>query len=205
MNKVIMFILGAAAGSLVTWKIVSEKYKKIADAEIKSVVDYYYNKDENEKKEEELPVVEHVIERDDLDGVTKEYIRRSAVDIAKAKENTGLPDDEYYKKMKELGYNSEDDCVYIEPGVDYIRPYLISVDEYGDRDDLSTQSWTYYSDFVLTDGVGDIVLDPESVLGDSLEHFNGAQAIYVRNENVECDYEIIKVKESFSEINGDEA
>ena len=50
MNKLLMFTLGAAAGSLLTWKIVEEKYKKIADEEIQSVKDMYKNR-ENQIKE----------------------------------------------------------------------------------------------------------------------------------------------------------
>ena len=44
MNKLIFFILGASLGSLVTYKIVEEKFKNIANEDIESVREYYKNK-----------------------------------------------------------------------------------------------------------------------------------------------------------------
>ena len=39
MNKLFIFSLGAAAGSLLTWKLIEKKYKDLADEEIASVVE----------------------------------------------------------------------------------------------------------------------------------------------------------------------
>ena len=46
MDKAIIFIIGAGIGSLITWKIVEEKYKKIADEEIESVIERFKNREE---------------------------------------------------------------------------------------------------------------------------------------------------------------
>ena len=37
MNKLFIFVLGAATGSVVTWQLVKEKYRRLADEEIESV------------------------------------------------------------------------------------------------------------------------------------------------------------------------
>ena len=47
-NKIIgmiMFTVGAAVGSAVTWKFVKTKYEMIADEEIKSVKEVYLKKE----------------------------------------------------------------------------------------------------------------------------------------------------------------
>ena len=44
MKNVIIFSVGVGVGSLLTWMIVRGKYKKLADEEIKSVVDRFKNK-----------------------------------------------------------------------------------------------------------------------------------------------------------------
>lgn len=44
MKNVLIFILGGAVGSLVTWKLVEGKYKKLADEEIASVVGRFKDK-----------------------------------------------------------------------------------------------------------------------------------------------------------------
>lgn len=185
MNKVIAFVLGATAGSLITWKLVEKKYKELADQEIADVVAYYKNKEKTEETNEPK-LVEHYVETDELDNTRTEYTR----------------------KVSDLGYTEvtkevEKKEVWLEPGVDYIAPFTITPEEFGDRG-YTTKNWTYYSDFVLTDEIGDIICEPEKFIGDGLEHFGeyADDSVFVRNENIECDYEILKVEESFTEING---
>ena len=48
MNKVLMFALGAAVGSLITWKLLEKKYKDLADEEIASVVERFKNREKEE-------------------------------------------------------------------------------------------------------------------------------------------------------------
>lgn len=176
MNKLIMFMLGAGIGSLVTWKFVDAKYKRLADEEIESVRQYYrdkYKKEEVEDNEEN--------ENNELDNTETEY----------------------KKLVKELEYDGED-TIEVEPGVDFIEPYTIAPEEFGEVDGFDTKSWTYYADWVLTDELGNIISDPEKIIGDALSHFGEYEddSVYVRNENMECDYEILKHEKSFTEING---
>lgn len=171
MNKVFIFTLGAAAGSLLTWKIVDEKYRRLAEEEIEAVREHYKNK--NEKI---------LVETNELDNVEREYT----------------------KHVTDLGYVSTDVReVYIEPGVDTIEPFVISPDEYGEKDDFDTKSWTYYADGILADDDGEIVGDYENIIGDALEHFGDYEddSVFVRNENVECDIEILKHNKTYDEAN----
>lgn len=207
MNKVIAFILGAAAGSLLTWKLVEKKYRDLAEEEIESVREYYIGKDEHDKFIKNIEVGPDP-------NIKIEEVRLTKEDIK------GTP--EYDKMLDDLGYTNEemerllddpdvsiektDDGfeVYIEPGEEHIEPYIISPEEFGELEGHDRRNWTYYSDFVLTNELGDIVSNPESYIGDALSHFGDFEddAVHVRNENIECDYEIIKVEESFTEING---
>lgn len=52
LNKFVIFTMGAAIGSLVTWKLVKTKYERIAQEEIDSVKAVYAAK--KEEKEEEI-------------------------------------------------------------------------------------------------------------------------------------------------------
>ena len=63
---IIAFSLGAVAGSLITWKLVEAKYKRIADEEIKDVVEHFSNKRKEESETEEKNV-------DEKDSVVDEY------------------------------------------------------------------------------------------------------------------------------------
>ena len=174
MNKVIMFTLGATIGSLLTWKFIEEKYRKIADEEIEAVREYYKSR---EQKVEDIK-------------------------------------QEYMEKLDHLGYMGEeiisieeDDYeVQVEEVEEQIAPYLISPEEFGDQPGYDYREWTYYSDFVLTDDDDMIIGDPESIIGDALNHFGeyDDNSVFVRNENTKCDYEIIKYNRTFSEVNGSE-
>ena len=216
MNKLIMFGLGAATGSLLTWKLLEKKYKDLADEEIQSVKDKFNEREEMErtvvKVEEsttsvENPTIEVKEQKDDAHDKLSDFLARRK---AREKERN-----EYFRnKAKELGYDlSEDDDVvvtekedgslWITAKTEGVEPYVISPDEFGDTQYYENKSWTYYSDNIITDEVGQIVDDPELYLGDALTHFGEFEddAVHVRNENLECDYEVIKIEESFAEIN----
>ena len=67
MNKIFIFTLGVAVGSVVTWKLVKDKYARIAQEEIDSVKEVFSrrNKPEEpveEKDEEPVPEPEEVAE-----------------------------------------------------------------------------------------------------------------------------------------------
>lgn len=200
MNKVIVFCLGATAGSLLTWKLIEKKYKDLADEEIQSVIDTFNERKEIEKNIEKVETFTEKIE-----NPTVEVVKASP----KAIEN-------YTKYTEKLGYNldiskedgvivseDKDGSIYVEPGVDYVAPYVISPDEFGETQYYDAKSWTLYTDSIITNEVGEIVDDPETYIGDALNHFGEYEddSVHVRNENVECDYEIIKVDVSFEEIN----
>lgn len=54
-NKILIFAAGVAIGSAVTWKLVKDKYKKLADEEIASVKEVWSKKH---------PTVEDISETD---------------------------------------------------------------------------------------------------------------------------------------------
>lgn len=183
MNKLFMFTLGVTVGSLVTWKIVEEKYKRLADEEIASVVERFKKRDDKKDENEETKMIEHEIENDTLDDSNNEY----------------------KKMVNALGYSREqdDDCIIeIETMDDYIKPYVISPAEFGEFGN-DVKSWTYYADGVLVDENDEIVNDPEIIIGNALECFGeyDDDCVHVRNEMLECDYEIFKHEKTFSEIN----
>lgn len=47
MKNILIFLSGAAIGSVITWKLLEKKYKDLADEEIKSVVDTFRQKEDS--------------------------------------------------------------------------------------------------------------------------------------------------------------
>lgn len=189
MNRVFIFLLGAAAGSLVTWKLIDEKYKRLADEEIAEVVEYYKSKEEAKKR---------VLE---CKSSTEKVEPKWAIKSEEQLEEEKKVKEEYKNNVVDLGYTVE-----LEPTQDYITPYTIAPEELGEVYGYPTKTWTYYADGVLTNEVGEIVVDPDIIIADALEHFDDYEddSVCVRNDNLECDIRIIKEEMTFKELNGED-
>lgn len=94
--------------------------------------------------------------------------------------------DEAKKMMTDLGYS-------VEKEDDKMRPYVISPDEFGEKD-YKMETLTYYNDRVLADRWDEPIENPEELLGDeALGSFGEYEddAVYVRNDALKIDYEIL--------------
>lgn len=192
MNKAIVFTIGVAAGSVATWLIVREKYRKLADEEIASVVERFKNR---EKIEEGLDEIKETYEKKPnkypelVEGL--EYSVRDLERLANGEEIQD--EDKPYE-------------IFVTPGVDRVEPFVISPDEFGEIPDFDTETWHYYTDGVLVNTNEEIVDDAELYIGDALSHFGefADDCVHVRNENIgiECDYEILRCDAPFNLVDG---
>ena len=184
--NVLSFAVGAAIGSAVTWKLVKTKYEQIAQEEIESVKEVFSKRERSEKEETDEPVK------------MKTQITSEKPDIM-----------EYAAKLKEFGYSGEtdedqdeDEYEEEEDEMRSDRPYVISPDDY-DENGYETESLTYYADGVLTDSYNEIIEDVDDIVGvESLEHFGEYEddSVFVRNDNRQCDYEILKDYRNYADV-----
>ena len=179
LSKVLIFTAGAAIGSVVTWKLVENKYRKIAEEEIESVKEAFSRK----KKEEP---------NDDIYGEDEPSIK------TKEKSQRQLEKEEYKDLLIRSSYISHSDKE--ENKMD--KPYVISPEEY-EEGDYNQESLDYYEgDEVLVDAFGDVVDDVEEMVGtDFASHFGEYEqdTVYVRNDATETDYEILRNFGNYSE------
>lgn len=189
MNKtvttVMAFAVGAAAGVAATWKFFEEKYARIAQEEIDSVKEVFSKRDRKEVQPEKTePVVEATIEN------PKEP-------IAINKKVSAIID---YS-----GYSSSQDEKPEEP-----KPYIIPPEAFGELEEegYTNVSLTFCSDQVVIDDNNDILEDVNDVIGfESLSHFGEYEddAVYVRNDKLRCDYEILLDQRTSEQYIGDQA
>lgn len=187
MNKTInfmMFVLGVAVGSVVTWRYVEKKYEQIAQDEIDSVKEVF------SKREAEF---------------TENTEARIKADNAKEKPSVI----EYAAWLRKQGYTNYSDMVdekteeVKEEPMSVDKPYVIAPEEFGDLDDYETISLTYYADQILADDNDVIVDDVEDVVGfDSLNSFGEYEddSVFVRNDRLKCDYEILLDQRKYSSV-----
>lgn len=181
LNKVLIFVAGAAIGSVATWKLVETKYKKIADEEIQSVKEVF-----GMMHTEEMNVEPAEVEEEDI---PEEQTIEQARAILKENDytNYSLTPDEIERKMKDVE-----------------KPYVIPPEEYGELYDYDTISLTYYSeDGVLADDGNEPIEDIDSVVGnDSLRRFGEYEddSVHVRNDTLKVDYEILLSIERYEDV-----
>ncbi len=182
MNKTknfMMFVLGVAVGSVVTWRYVEKKYEQIAQDEIDSVKEVFSKREAEFTEDTEVQI---------------------KADNAKEKPSVM----EYAACLRKRGYinYSDPEEVKKEP-MSLDKPYVITPEEFGDLDDYETISLTYYADQILTDDNDVIVDDIEDVVGfDSLNSFGEYEddSVFVRNDKLKCDYEILLDQRKYSDV-----
>ena len=181
----IAFIAGAAIGSVAAWQFAKKKYEQIAQEEIDSVKEYYAKKyDRPIPEDTSVPEEQPHIENDKPDIM--EFASR-----LRKQGYTGY--DGYSKELKE-------NPTITTPGE---RPYVISPDEFGEFEDYSKISLTYYADEVLCDDMDVPVDNIDEIVGaDFADHFGEYEddSVFVRNDARRCDYEILRSLRLYSEV-----
>lgn len=197
-------IVGAAASYAITKIYEERKYEHIIEEEINSVKKHYTSKDSKDrKKPKESPDLSEKLQEvvDDLEYSEDEL--EGSLEALKAKANNGWQDPEEEmnegKVVVEMGF---------EPSPrDPNNPYVINSEEFtDDNEDYDKLSVTYYEgDDVVADERDTVVPDPTSLIGiDALTRFgegsDDEHIVYVRNERLESDFEIVRDLRSYAVV-----
>lgn len=197
-TNVIVFAVGAAIGSAVTYAVLKPKYERMIQEEVDAfkkefvecMNDMQAAADEDESEDdEERP---RQIDLDDL-----EDLDRSELEDEYDPDSEELA--EYEKIVKQ--YTNE------EGGAEKVakQPYVISPYDFGELDGYRQISLTYYSDGVLEDDDQEIVTDVDELIGvGSLNTFGEYEddSVFVRNERLRTDFEILKDYRTYMEATG---
>ena len=179
-NKVvnaIAFLLGAGIGSVVTWKLVETKYKKLAQEEIDSVREVYSKK--------EIALANEV--------------KKAHACLEANTKNDKVPS--YHHIVEDMGYVAESEE---EEGVSNV--YVIPPESYGELD-YEEVSLTYYADDVLAYDDDSVIRDIDKVVGKgSLNTFGEYEddSVFVRDDDKKIDYEILRDTRRYSDVVGDD-
>lgn len=179
------FILGGVTSAFVTYRLLKEKYEQLAHEEIDSVREFYRSKghegaddastiEGQERKKTDAPV--------DYSLYNQLLGKYSSVEAAES------------SKAETVNKNANNEGE---------RPYVISPGEFGEFEDYAQISLVYYADQILADDNDDLVDDIDETVGiDSLSHFGEYEddSVFVRNDTLKCDYEILLDQRKFSEV-----
>lgn len=179
LSNLFIFTAGAAIGSAVTWKLVKDKYARLAQEEIEAVREVYMKHEDDISEtvtEEPAEVISESV---------PEFTEQERVDYANIA-NT-------YSNNNEKGVPKP-----------VKRPYVISPDEF-DEIGYQTVSLTLYADGVVEDDFYNVLDDDEiedKIGRDSLNHFGEYEedSVFVRNDDEETDYEILRDSRNYSDV-----
>lgn len=213
MKNILIFLAGAAAGSLVTWKLIEHKYAELADKEINSVVETFkkekeelektvesiYNRHEkshiSSTKDGEKLLNDKIISQNDYSvGIDTAEEGKESVQVEDQEEIIHSPDDEEYENIRTKPIDTSK-----QP------PYIIDENEYGEFGN-DEQTLIFYEDGILADEDDEPITDIEDAVGEALVEFANdplLERLYVRNEQKEIDFIILKSEKSYKEVYGD--
>ena len=185
LSNVLLFVAGAAVGSLVTWRYFKSKYEVVEDE-----IEEKTEEPEGESEEEDPEVLESKMS----------YKKPPLKDYVKMVEDYGYKPKTHMEEVEEEIVNGE------QGDEDIYEPYIIRPEEYGELHAYETLSLNYYADGVLTDELDNPIEDVESLVpADFADHFGeyDDNAVFVRNDNLECDYEILRDLRKFTDVVGE--
>src|SRR5574344_2158566 len=182
MKYFLTFMVGAVLGSLVTWKLVKDKYEQITQEEIDSVKEVFSKKQKKQTRQEQTRQ-EHAenpkpVQKETPDSEYTDYVA-------------------YSNKYTTVTHEKHEGDANVE------KPYIISPEEFCELDDYVAIGLTHYSDGYLADD-GDYIVentDGEIVPTDYTEHFGEYEddSVFVRNDRLKCDYEILYDRSKYAE------
>ena len=204
------FFIGAAVGSIGTYFAVRNKFQAFADEQIESVKEVFSKRAESteldpekedgsrlkhEKTDSESPkvIIDPKGSKGDAakpDFVTKEELEEILKESNDISEDSGYVD--YSNKKEQIK----------EKVMQTEKPYVITPDEFGDIYEYEKLTLFYFADGVVTDSERQPLDDVDEIVGlDSLDHFGEYEddAVYVRNDRLKADYEILKDLENYAE------
>ena len=180
LSKTLIFAAGALVGSAVTWYFAKGYFAKIAQEEIDSVKEAFSKIEAKPEEEQTEP----------KEGLSEEEVARA------------MPVYQSLVREYDSAFKSEEKEVS-----DVERPYIIQPGEFHEFYDYEPHTLTWYADGILADDTDEIIDDIDGTVGlDNLDHFgenpDDPDTIYVRNDKLQSDYEILKDNGTYAEIVG---
>lgn len=192
MHKVIIFIGGVAAGSFVTWRLLKEKYIRQTQEEINEVREHYRKKKESEEVTVDSNGSTETNEKPDLIAYAAKLTKNGYIDYTDPKSIVKATGDTIDAVVQKTNEESLDPVILNDPS--YQPPYIISPEDFAIDDEYTIVNLNYYIDGVLTDEDDNIVENVDDVVGlENLNHMGEYEddALHIRNENYNCEYEIL--------------
>lgn len=200
-KTILTFIAGVVTGSVITYFNMKQKFEERTNEEIESVRKMYKHKIDKLKNE----LIEPENKKTEQEN-TEKVEEKTTVETT---ENYRINNDElteYEKQLDKYGYADIEEIptrnLSIEERME-AEPEIIPPDSYGEFDNYTLLGYMFYADDVLTDENDEPIDDFEDIVGDEFRHLFHNDMVYVRNDRLQIDYEIMRVSERYHDTHED--
>ena len=189
------FALGVGVGSVVSYIVLRNKFAQRLDREIQLI--------KEEKSKQKKVKKDKSNECNDGDNAK---IAESSCDFTKEDKKQYEDYTKYYKSNDSTIIEQDEapaPVINTQPPI-VKKPYVITPEDFGSMG-YEEISLTYYADGVLTEEGEPKKLSIKKTIGASnVKHFgeHADDALYVRNEDLRVDYEVLKDKRAYDEVFG---
>lgn len=214
--------LGGALGYFLTRRKLETKYNEIAEAEIAEMRKYYKDKSVVFENKVEKPKLEDLVRKQGYSAEPPMAVTPPTSVVDAAKEATEEEDDPRPELSEENVFEKppvtkeEVGMPLIENDWNYqrelqrrspIRPYVIHRDEKDENEVYDTVTYTYYEEDDVLCNEGDDVIgkdERDALIGEAnLERFGhgsgDASIVYIRNDKLEMQMEVVRSPNSYAE------
>lgn len=208
------FVIGATAGYLYAKRQLETKYDKMVGKEIEEMRTYYASKLEAVTERAQKPPLDQVVTdlgyvtpprenptqtedeiNDEIDLIeTERALREEEEETSRNVFTDGRPSEDIWDYAAEIRNRTAD------------SPYVIHLDEHtqNEKEYIQTTLTYYEEDDVLADEHDHIIEDKDETVGDhNLLKFghgsNDVNVVYVRNDVIEMDIEVLRSNGSYAE------
>lgn len=211
------FTIGTCVGGVVAWVCAKTKFNARLEVErlsFKEIIDRERKQKDITESEPSEPVVldidelEAEMEANDVTPVMPEdFDVPGDEDVPPYVVNEDEEEQAYVDLLDDLPYGVKDeDTKYtVKRKNSEFRskhPYVIPPEDYGNKE-YEEYELTYYADGILTDDMDRVVDNIEDTVGrESLNHIGdyAAGTVHVRNDRLECDYEITYDMRTYKDV-----
>ena len=196
LSNVLIFTVGAAIGSAVTYHLVKSKYER----EIEELVDDFAQHRE--------PVYRGLEDSDEAARIEQDDV----MDDDLEEEPMELTHADYSNMIAQMGYRNYSDVeptlmpvkkndIPVEEDDTESAARVITPNEFGEVD-YKIVELTYWADGVLTDNKNKRIQDVEALIGKTLARFGEYEpdALHVRNDEKKIDFEIMRDLKRYSDF-----
>lgn len=181
-KDILLFSSGAAIGAALSMHFWQKKYAAELEDEVERQVDSILNNMEEKKKEDQEK------EKEETRSAKKEKVKYDQMTkVYKEEEHT---EEEETQEDIAASYEHPEDSDEL---AEY--PYQISEEEFNEKNGYEKESLYYYAgDGSIVNDMDALIedVDAEAMLGrEYLGWLNGTDAVYIRNEKLQTDYELV--------------